>query len=62
MSKPKYQIQPHHLEERHGIARLERDGFVRQDISRALYNHTDGADQRLRTDIMKKLHDRKGEC
>ena len=62
MSKPKYKIQLHHLEERHGIARLERDGFIRQDISAALYKHTEGLDQQSRTAIMKKLHDRKGEC
>jgi DNA-binding transcriptional MerR regulator len=58
----KYRIQPSHLEERHGIARLERDGFSREDISKALYKHTEGSNQQNRTEIMKKLHDRKGEC
>lgn len=58
----KYIIQPHHLEERHGIARLERDGFKREDISKALYKHTEGSSQQHRTEIMKRLHDRKGEC
>jgi len=61
MAKPKYKIQPCHIEERGGIARLERDGFTRQDISQALYKHTDGMGVTARDDrreIMHTLHDR----
>ena len=58
----KYQINEKHLTERHGIARLERDGFKRSDISKALYNLTPGCSQSERREIMQKLHDRKGEC
>lgn len=58
----KYQITERHLSERHGIARLERDGFTRQQISRAIYANTPGCNQRERTDLMRNLFDRKGKC
>jgi hypothetical protein len=61
MSKPKYRISEKHLET-HGIKRLERDGFSREQISKALYAHTPGVSQRERTNMMKQLYDRKGEC
>ena len=58
----KYRITENHLTERHGIKRLEHDGFSREQISKALYAHTPGVSQRERTNIMKQLYDRKGEC
>jgi hypothetical protein len=62
MTKPKYKITEQHLDTRAGISRLERDGFKRQDISLALYAHSTGASKDERAKIMKKLHDRSGEC
>lgn len=54
----KYQIKLSDLEKHGGVERLKRDGFNREDISKALYKHTDGADQRVREHIMSKLHDK----
>ncbi len=62
MAKPKYKINEKHISDKHGIARLERDGFSRQDIMHSMYNLTPGVDQRERTKIVKELFDRKGEC
>ncbi len=58
----KYKITEHHLSEKHGIARLERDGFKRQDISRALYANAGKISADESRKIMKNLHDRTGEC
>ena len=60
--KPKYKLTEQHLDTRHGIAKLTRDGFTRADISRALYSNSTGASRDERADIMRKLYDRKGEC
>jgi hypothetical protein len=62
MSDPKYRITEHHLDTKHGIARLERDGFSRETIMKSMYNLTPGVDQRERTKIVKELFNRKGEC
>ena len=53
---PKYQIKPHHLEDKGGCERLKRDGFTREQISKALYKITDGAKQQERTKIMDNLY------
>jgi len=58
----KYRITERELSTQHGIAKLERDGFSREQISKSLYANTPGCTQKERTDIMKKLFDRKGEC
>lgn len=58
----KYRITEQHLDTKHGIARLERDGFSRESIMKSMYNLTPGVDQRERTKIVKELFDRKGEC
>jgi hypothetical protein len=58
----KYRITEQHLSEKHGIARLERDGFSREQISKAMYSHTPGCNQTDRAAIMKNLFDRKGKC
>ncbi len=62
MSEPKYKITEHHLDTKHGIAKLTRDGFTKENITKAMYNLTPGVSQTERTAIMKKLYDRKGEC
>ena len=63
MAKPKYKITESMLDTRHGISRLEKDGFKREDISKALYAHGAGTISRdARANIMQKLHDRSGEC
>lgn len=58
----KYKITERELSTQHGIAKLERDGFSREQISKALYANTPGCQQKERAAIMKKLYDRKGEC
>lgn len=58
----KYKITEQHLDTKHGIAKLERDGFKREDISKALYAQTPGCSAHERSKIMKTLHDRTGEC
>ena len=61
MSDPKYKIQEKHFET-HGIKRLERDGFSRQQIMHSMYNLTPGVSQKERTALVKELFNRKGEC
>ena len=61
MSKPKYRISEKHLET-HGIKRLERDGFSRQEIMHSMYRLTPGVSQTERTQITKEVFNRRGEC
>lgn len=58
MTKPKYQININHLETKHGIAKLERDGFSREQISKSMYKATEGMKTPERTQLMEKLFDR----
>ena len=58
----KYRIQEKHISDKHGIARLERDGFTRPEIMKKVYDLTPGVPQRERTKMVKQLFDRKGEC
>ncbi len=62
MSNPKYKITEKHISEKHGIARLERDGFSRETIMKSMYNLTPGVPQIERTKIVKELFNRRGEC
>jgi hypothetical protein len=62
MPEPKYRITEKQISERHGIARLERDGFSRSQIMSSMYKLTPGVSQAERTKIVKQLFDRKGEC
>jgi hypothetical protein len=55
----KYKIKLNDLEQKGGVDRLKRDGFTREDISKAMYKETSGADQRVRENIMSKLHDKR---
>lgn len=54
----KYKITPQILEERHNIAKLEKDGFSREQIHKEMYKITDGANTQERRHIMEKLYDR----
>lgn len=56
---PKYKINLNHLETRHGIAKLERDGFTRETIMKTMYKETDGMKQQDRTQLVSKLFDRR---
>lgn len=58
----KYRINERHLSDKHGIARLERDGFSRDQISKAVYANTPGCTTQERRELVKNLFDRKGEC
>jgi hypothetical protein len=62
MTTCKYKISITDLETRGGVAKLERDGHDRHTIHKALYEHTKGAKQSERTEIMSKLHDRTKPC
>jgi 3,4-dihydroxy-2-butanone 4-phosphate synthase len=59
MNKPKYEITINHLETKHGIAKLEKDGFCRETIMKQMYKVTDGATQREREKIIGNLYDRR---
>lgn len=58
MSTPKYKMTLRDLETKHGVNKLERDGFTRERIVSEMYKLTDGAPQQLRTDLVSKLYDR----
>lgn len=60
MSNPKYRITEKHFE-KHGITRLEKDGFSREQIMKSMYNLTPGLKQTERTKLVKETFDRKGE-
>lgn len=62
MSDPKYRISEKHISEKHGIARLERDGFSRPEIMKKVYDLTPGVSQVERTAMVKELFNRRGEC
>lgn len=55
----KYNISIKDIETKHGIAKLERDGFSRQDIMHGMYKLTDGLPQHKRTELVKELFNRK---
>lgn len=56
--KPKYKITLRDLETKHGIAKLERDGFDRQKIVNDMYKLTDGADTQYRNKVITNLYNR----
>lgn len=58
----KYKITEQHLSTQHGIAKLTRDGFTREQISKSLYSHAGKLSATEARSIMKNLYDRKGEC
>ena len=54
----KYSIKLSDIEKPGEIHKLERDGFTRSDIHRAMYRETDGASTTHRTELMRKLYTR----
>ena len=55
----KYKLTIGEIERSGNIAKLERDGFKREDIMKTMYKETAGATQREREQIVSKLYDRK---
>jgi len=56
--RPKYKISINDLEQRHNVAKLERDGYNRESIIKEMYRQTDGMNQVDRTKLVEKLFDR----
>lgn len=54
----KYKIHINDLERPGGIAKLEKDGFSREQISKTMYDKTEGMKTQDRTKLMEKLHER----
>lgn len=59
MKMSKYQIKLSDLEQQGNVAKLERDGFTRETITKSMYKLSDGMSQQQRTELMKKLYDRR---
>jgi len=58
----KYKITEQILDTKGGIAKLERDGFSREQLHREMYKVTDGASTQERREIMQRLYKRKEPC
>lgn len=58
----KYKLTMNDIERSGGIAKLERDGFKREQIMKTMYKETAGATQREREQIVSKLYDREKPC
>ncbi len=58
----KYKITINDIERSGGIAKLERDGFKREEIIKTMYKETAGASQQERERIVSKLYDREKPC
>lgn len=58
MATPKYKLTLKMIETVGEIAKLERDGFTREQISKTMYRETDGASQDYRNKIFTNLHER----
>ena len=58
----KYKISIKDLETRGAVAKLERDGFKREQIISEMYKHTDGATTQQREKIVSDLFDRQKPC
>lgn len=56
---PKYKIGINDLEQRHNIAKLERDGFKREEIHKTMYRETEGMNTQDRRKLMQTLYDRR---
>lgn len=54
----KYKPTLRDFEQPGGIAKLERDGFSREQIHKHMYKLTDGASRQDREKIMSNLYDR----
>ncbi len=62
MNTPRYKITIKDLETRGGVAKLERDGFKREQIISEMYKHTEGASTREREKIVSNLYNRGEPC
>lgn len=58
----KYRISLNDIEQQGGIAKLERDGFKREEIMKTMYKKTEGASTSERQEIVSKLYDRRERC
>ena len=58
----KYKITENHLDTKHGIARLQKDGFTREQISKSMYAHAGKMNAEEARKLTKKLYDREGDC
>lgn len=54
----KYKLTINDIEKSGGIEKLERDGFTKEKIMKAMYKETYGASKEERTEIVSKLYDR----
>ncbi len=54
----KYQPSLRDLEQPGGVAKLERDGFTREQIINKMYKLTDGASDQYRNKLCNNLYDR----
>lgn len=55
----KYNISMTDLDTRHGITKLEHDGFSRETIMKTMYKKTEGMPQDKRQELVGKLFDRR---
>jgi hypothetical protein len=62
MTTPKYKITIKDLETRGAVAKLERDGFKREQIISEMYKHTSGASTQERERIVSNLYNRNEPC
>lgn len=53
-----YKLTLNEIDKKGNIAKLKRDGFNNEAITKAMYKATEGATQREREKIMNKLHER----
>lgn len=58
---PKYKLTEQHLDTQGGILKLQRDGFTREQLSKAVYAHSGKISADEARKITKKLYDRNGD-
>lgn len=56
--KSNYRITENHIDSRNGIEKLERDGFSRYEITKAIHESLTGASRKESRDVAEKLYDR----
>ena len=59
---PRYQISLSDLQRQGGIAKLQRDGFNKEQIFKSMYKQTQGASTEQRQELVSKLFDREKPC
>ncbi len=58
----KYKININDLMKQGGAKRLERDGFSKETIMKAMYKESDGMTKDQRSALVSKLYDRREDC